>query len=454
MTEPVRSDRILRVSMRIAVALLGSGAQTDDVEAAVTSVAAAFDLHDVQASVTFSTIALSHDPDGEARPTTLLHIVRDRTADFARLTKASELVQSIRDGELDIDAAEAALDRLEVQPSPYGAVVNFIAPGLSAFGSTIVFGGNLLEAVTTLVIAFAVQPLLSRVERSTIPPFFQLVVGAAASTVLVGLAVAIGLPIAGGLVLTGSLLRFLPGYALVSGFRDLIDQSMISGTARLAEALLLGAGVAGGTALGLAIVSTFDVYLTIETVGRTDWGTAVAGLAALIAVGAFAVRLGVPPRAMVEAAILGAAAWLAFIAVSDLGGRVDPALATFGAAVIIGVVGRVLARRSEAPAALWVVPAILPLLPGLQIVQAMLAATEAARVSGLVGAISTAFFIGTGVASGDLIVQLIRRVRDHVVAPAVGAVAGGVEVYIVAPVERVVDRARSDAGSDGDDRPG
>ena len=148
-------------------------------------------------------------------------------------------------GNCDIDAAEVALDQLEAQPSPYGSVVNFIAPGLSAFGSTIVFGGNLIEAVTTLVIAFAVQPLLARLNASTIPPFFRLVVGAAASTVLVGLAVAVGLPIAGGLVLTGSLLRFLPGYALVSGFRDLIDQSNPPGTARLAGHSCSGPGSPG-----------------------------------------------------------------------------------------------------------------------------------------------------------------------------------------------------------------
>ena len=142
---------------------------------------------------------------------------------------------------------------------------------------------------------------------------------------------------------------------------------------------------------------------------------------------------------MAQAAVLGAVAWLAFIAVSDVGSLVDPGLATLGAAVIIGIVGRVLARRKHAPAALWVVPAILPLLPGLQIVQAMLADTEAARLSGLVGAAGTAFLIGTGVASGDIIVLLIRRVRDRVVAPAVDAVAGGIDVLIVGPMERVVD---------------
>ena len=415
----------MRVAMRTAVAMLSSGAQSDEVEAAATAVATAFGVHGVQSAVTFSTITLSHDPSDLEPPTTLLQIVRDRTGDFARLAAAASLARGVRDGEIGLEGAEAALDSLEEQASPYGAVISFVAPGVSAAASTIVFGGNLLDAAMTMLIALIVQPALGVLDRSSLPPFFRLVFGSAASALLVALIVKLGVPITGGLVLTGSLLRFLPGYALVSGFRDLIDQSMISGSARLAEALLLAAGVAGGTLMGLAVARRFDVYLSID--------------------GGAAIRLGVPRWSVGQAAALGGAAWLAFIGVAELG-LLEPSLATLGAAIIIGVVGRLLARRSHAPAALWVVPAILPLLPGLQLVQAMLAATDVARVSGLLAAAGTAFLVGTGVASGDILVMAVRRVRDDVVVPAVDAVTGGIEVYIVEPVERRVGRSGKDAG--------
>ena len=44
---------------------------------------------------------------------------------------------------------------------------------------------------------------------------------------------------------------------------------------------------------------------------------------------------------------------------------------------------------------------------------------------------------------GDIVVSTIRGVRDTVVAPAVDAVAGGVDVLIVSRVERAVEQARS-----------
>ena len=448
--EPVR---VLRLAMRIAVTMLANGAQTEDVESSIGQLARAFDVDGVQAAVSFSMISISRYTGHDEPPTTLLHLVRDRSTDFTRLAAVSEIVRRIHDGGLDVEAAEAELDDLDSARSSYAQGVRFVAPGLSAAGTTLMFGGDLLEALATLGIGLVVQPGLAALAGSSLPPFFRLGIGAAGSAILVALLVALGLDISGGLVLTGSLLRFLPGYALVSGFRDLIDGSVVSGTARLAEAVLLAAGVAGGTALSLAVASSAGIAMQITTVGQADWSLTISVAASLVAVAAYAVQLGVPSRAVAQAAAVGAIGWLLVRATTAQFGLLDVSIATLAATVVIGILGRLLAGSRGAPAAIWVVPAILPLLPGLQLVQAMLAETDAARISGLAAAAGTAFVIGTGVAIGDILVQVIRGVRDRVVAPAVGKVAEGVEVLVVVPVGRAVERARhvevvasSDAG--------
>ncbi len=295
------------------------------------------------------------------------------------------------------------------------------------------------------------QPALVAIDRSKLPPFFRVVFGSAASTLLVTLVVALNVPVSGGLVLTGSLLRFLPGYALVSGFRDLIGESIISGTARLAEALLLGAGIALGTAVGLRVGASYGVELSIVTVGQEAWTQVVLALAAAAAVGAYAIRLGVTGSAVIEAAMLGAGGWLLFQAAASPAAAIGPSIATLLAAIGIGVVARILARIHGAPAALWVVPAILPLLPGLQLVRALLADTDPARIAGLIDATATAFLLGTGVATGDIIVTTVRRIREHIVVPAIDALAGGVNVLVVSPVGRAVTAALERTDDDADD---
>ncbi len=124
-----QTAQVLRVAMRAGVNLLMSGAQTDDVEEAITTVARAFGLTSVQAAVTFSTISVSHDDPDAAAPTTLLHLVKDRTSDFGRLAGAASIVRDINDRQLDLAAAERAFDELEHAPSPYNALVTLRGAG-------------------------------------------------------------------------------------------------------------------------------------------------------------------------------------------------------------------------------------------------------------------------------------------------------------------------------------
>jgi len=138
----VDSARILRLALRIAAAMLGSGAQTADAEAAVGSIARGLGLQGVQAAVTFSTLSVSHTAIGSP-PVTLLYMVRDREADFSHLADLSSLARSIARGEIDVEAAEEDLLRLAAGPSTYPPLVTFSAAGLSAMGATLMFGGSI-----------------------------------------------------------------------------------------------------------------------------------------------------------------------------------------------------------------------------------------------------------------------------------------------------------------------
>jgi uncharacterized membrane protein YjjP (DUF1212 family) len=427
--------RVLRVVLRIAVGMLGAGAPTDDVESDMVALARGFGVGPVQAAVTFSMVSISLDR-GDGVPITILHFVRDRTVDFNRLASLSQVVRRVRQGGIGVDEVEAWLDELEERRPAYLSLTRFVAPAVSAAGSTIIFGGNALDALATFGVALAIQPALSWLDRTSLPPFFRVAFGAGVSAALVALLVIVGAGIEGGLVLTGSLLRFLPGYALVSGFRDLVSQSIVSGTARLAEALLMAAAIAGALAVAIRLAGAFNVQLGLDASGSASWSPAVLAIAALMAVGGFAIQLGVPRREVAFAGALGAIVWMLH-AGAIAGANGDTAIATVLAAVLIGAAGRLIAQWRHVPPVLFVVPAILPLLPGLLLVQAMLATTDIARVAGLIDAIAAALLVGVGVATGDILAWTAARVRERVLAPAVSAVAGGVEVLVVGPVARV-----------------
>jgi len=412
--------------------MLASGAQTTDTEVGLRGVMRSLGLPGAEAAVTFSTVSISFVAPGDAQATTAMQMVRTWRPDFSRLAATAALARGIRAGTTDLAAAEAQLDQIGRQGTPYPRAIAFVAPGVSAAAATILFGGAPADAAATLAIGLAIQPVLGRLAASDLPPFFQVGFGVSATAALVVLLVALGLPLQGGLVLTGGVLRFLPGNALVSGMRDLIDRSIVSGTARLAEALLLGGAVAAGAAAMIALGGYFEVTLQLTADGRVDWPAAVTVAAGVVAVVAYAIQLGVPREVLAwtaGVAAVGVAIGSGLVPIAGL----DP---TLPAALAIGVLGRMVAGRLETPATLIAVPAILPLLPGLTIVQAMLAPLQATQIALLTEALVTAFAIGVGVASGDIVVASLQRLRERIVEPAVGAFTDGLATLVVGSTDR------------------
>lgn len=440
-----RAARILTVGRRIGSLMLVGGAPTEDVETTIMGGLDALGLKGTDVAVSFSTISLSWAPGHGVRPLTLMHLVRARSGVFSAQAEVATLVRRMNAGEIDLEGVEAELRRIEQGEQPYARPLLLGAPAVSAAAATVLFGGSLYDALVTFAVVLAIEPIRERVERTTLAPFFRLA-GAVLLTTLLAVAVAGVLEgIDESLVLTGALLQFLPGGALVSGIRDLIDGSIVSGTARLAEAFLLAVAVAGGAAVGLSVGAGLGVPLGLSTEGTVGWPAFVSIGAAAVAAAAYGVRLGVPTFSLAGVGLAAAAGW----AVTLAPGLAAGATATFVAGTVVGAIARLLARRAQAPSPLWTVPAILPLLPGLAMVEALLALTDAARVEGLTRALTTAFALGTGVALGDLLATGVHRVRSHVVDPAVSAAHEGVDVFVADAQHWLGSLMRRDDRPDG-----
>jgi uncharacterized membrane protein YjjP (DUF1212 family) len=409
-SDPAADYRSLAIALRVGAVLLTAGASTDDVERAMRRVARAAGLEDVQSVVILGILTISAVRASDRQPITQTRIVGRRTSDSQRLVRASRLVDRIEAGKVSTEEAAAELDRIDALPPPYSAWVLTLAMALSSAASTVLFGGTAQDALATLAIGLAVEPVVRRVETSGLPEFFQVLIGPFLATALAVILVAVGLPINGGLVVTGAILRFLPGAALVAGLRDLIDRSIISGSARLAEALLLGAAVAGGTALALTAGTALGgPVLRVGELGRGPESTVAQAVAAGFACAFFALRLGVERRTLVEVFLLGGAAWAIALAGAEVAvGGIAP---TVAAAVVVGVVAQALALRRRMPSVIWSVPAVLPLLPGLTTVRGILEIDTIEGLMLIIAAIASGFALGAGVAFGSIAVAVAREAR-------------------------------------------
>lgn len=429
--DPTAAVRRLTVAVRVGALLLGSGASTDEVEVTMRRIAAAYELRDAEAVVTLGMIVMSAFVDPDHPPITELRLVRDRSYDYGRLMDAARLADRILGSGVDpADALVdiAAIERIGVTTS---RVLPLLAGGVSAAASTVLFGGDAADAGATLVIAVVIGPVVAWLDRSRLPPFFQTLIAPFLATLVVVLLDAVGLPIHAGIVVTGSILRFLPGAALVAGMRDLIDGSIISGSARLAEALLFGSAVGFGTAVAIQLgVRLGGPAVIIGELGPATTGLVAQIVAAALSAGFFAIRLGVRRRLLPSVFVLGGLAWAVFLAATPVSGQ--EVLPEIAAAVAIGSVGQWLADRDRLPSVMWTVPAILPLLPGLAMVKGILNLTTIQGVIEVIGAVGTGLALGVGVALGAIIVATARRVGEDVLAPIVvqpvaSAISSGID---------------------------
>ena len=138
-----------------------------------------------------------------------------------------------------------------------------------------------------------------------------------------------------------------------------------------------------------------------------------AGVAAL----GFAILFNVPPRTLILAAICGAAgyavrSWLV------QSGAIGVEMATLVAAIVVSLLGLLFGRRWHAPPVVFVIPGVIPLVPGAQAFRTMIdilvLTTDGVQVDQTIltataaNAIKTLLIVGA-IASGIAVPSLLLR---------------------------------------------
>lgn len=140
---------------------------------------------------------------------------------------------------------------------------------------------------------------------------------------------------------------------------------------------------------------------------------------ALAALG-FAMLFNVPVRTLAACALGAAAGYLVRGAGMDIGLQIE--VATLAGATVVGFLGVLFARTWKAPAPVFTVPGVIPMVPGSFAFKAMMDVLELARVGGgsellvegAVFAARTLLILG-GIAIGIAVPKLLFRRQPPVV---------------------------------------
>ncbi|QQY78747.1 uncharacterized membrane protein YjjB (DUF3815 family) [Keratinibaculum paraultunense] len=126
----------------------------------------------------------------------------------------------------------------------------------------------------------------------------------------------------------------------------------------------------------------------------------------------FAILFDIPKKSIYKSGIAGALSWITFYIISSFFGSLI--VGTFFASVVVGILGELLARHSKKPATVYIIPGIVPLVPGAGMYYTMLALVRKDFFTAINKGTET-FFIAAAISLGIIIStslsQSIKRVK-------------------------------------------
>jgi uncharacterized membrane protein YjjB (DUF3815 family) len=204
----------------------------------------------------------------------------------------------------------------------------------------------------------------------------------------------------------------LSGFAVVGTVQDAIGGYHMTAAGRAFEIAVVSAGLLTGVVLGLKVAQHAGVQLDVAAdLPPSGARIAVSLVAASVASAFYALGGYAAPRALLFAALAGAAGRGTFVLLTSFGA--GPVAATGVAAVVVGAAAGLLRRVGRVP---WgTVPplvvalaGITPLLPGLTAYRGFYQLSVEGLADGLV-TVTLALAIGLALAAGVTLGQFLTR---------------------------------------------
>ncbi|MFC5203123.1 threonine/serine exporter family protein [Streptomyces kaempferi] len=408
---------MLGLALDVGELLLADGQGTEDVEAAMLTVARAYGLAGCEPQVTFTMISISHRASPDAGAMILDRTVWRRASNYTRLSATYTLVTQVAEDRLDLEAARRRLTAIRRRAAPYPSrPVSLVAGTLAASATLLVGGGADAKAALTFCAAFVASSIGDRLAATFhdrgVPEFYQYAVAAApASAMGVVLALA-GAGLRGSQVITGGLFALLPGRALVAAVQDGLTGFYLTAAARLVELLYLITGVILGVLAVLPVGELLDATLRPEDPLERSSAPALQLIAAAGLSLSLAVLLQTPRHTLLFATLNGAAAWSVF-GVLTRQADMSPIAATGIAAATAALFAHTASRQQRLQPLPHISAALGPLLPGSLTYTGVLAFIQGRPADGLGDlsrAAALALALALGVSIGGEITRQLRRV--------------------------------------------
>lgn len=245
----VRQDTLLSCILDMGELLLTSGAEVMRVEDTITRITSAYGFVKTDVFTITSSIVLTvHTQDG--RILTQTRRIRSHDTDLGRVARINEFSRQLCASPQEVEELAERVQELRRAPV-YPAWIRCGMYAIISAAFSVFFGGTAHDALTAAIsgiLLFLSLRVMGRLRVSSI--LLNLLCSAFAALAVAGM-VALGIGQHPDKIIIGNIMLLIPGIALTSSLRDMINGDTISGLLGLCEAVLKALAIAIGFAIVL-----------------------------------------------------------------------------------------------------------------------------------------------------------------------------------------------------------
>lgn len=243
-------DEILDSAARIGRAMLESGAEIYRVEDSLARIVNAYGIGrgEVFAIPNYIHINL-RDADGVSH-TRMTRASTTKPTDMQRLNALNTLCRRICDEKPTAAEIRVEIEKIDSLPQ-YSLWAQMLATAVGSGAFSAFFGGSLSDALCAAFCGLVLGALLCYMASRDTNLFFKSIVGSALAALIAVIETWLGLGSNIDMIVIGTLMCLVPGIMITNFMRDIITGDWVAGITKLAEALLIAAGIALGAGIVL-----------------------------------------------------------------------------------------------------------------------------------------------------------------------------------------------------------
>lgn len=402
----------LALVLDIAEQMVISGAEVARTEYSIRRICKSFGAVRTEAlSITTSLIVTVYY--GDYGSVTQTRRVDKFAYNMDRLEKMNELSREICENHLKVEEGRKKFEELMLEKyySFFAQILFFM---MIAFSFTIFFGGSIKDAIVSALIAVLFKYIDEFARKIEINKFIPIVVSSLLGGFLAIMAVRAGIADSVGKVSIGDVMLLIPGIMLTNSLRDMFGGDTITGGIRFIEATLIAVMIAVGFSasskfyeeiFGRAIISSvreWPLYITVITALIASFFGSIAY--------AFTFNTGI--KRLLGAGFGGLIGWASYLMAGYF--MFSEPMKYFIAALVINIYAEIMAVKEKAPSTVFLVSAIMPLVPGGMLYRTMrLAVTGEWEKFGQLGVetLSVALALALGMLIANSVIKSMRKRR-------------------------------------------